>query len=438
MALQILAAADSTDLKYLKLEAAWILTNIAYGSEEVLRSLLTPQFIAVINNLLNSPTLDLVLLDQIMFLMGNISGTKAVRPDVLRHFDLVSVINRVIQNHQQIGKCFAKNYVWVASNLSEDAKALELQQIKGLAKIFHEFIECFNQRGSDNEEVLVDIVKGLSELAATDSSMALDWVSGVSFDKNGVIIATMVDLLSSKNEQLYQKALPFVGGILNSDNEVISQKCMLSGVVDKLTNLLYSANGRVIKETLWAFSNYCANGAAYSDQVLRSSAFYRCIVLTSSPNLDVREEAFYALTNALTCCKLEALREAFLANFNEAGHEHGQVIFALLQGLKVKTSRLVGHVLEALQRLLDSDQELKLQGHSTSVYHKMRDYEAPRYLESLTTHQSELVHSRATAIWELFHAYDQEFGDNDMEIADANEQHQAQPSTQYNGMQFTI
>lgn len=48
MALQILDAPDSPDLRFLKLEAAWILTNIAYGSEEVLKALMTPHFVAVV------------------------------------------------------------------------------------------------------------------------------------------------------------------------------------------------------------------------------------------------------------------------------------------------------------------------------------------------------------------------------------------------------
>lgn len=182
MALTVLAASDSGDLKYLKLEAAWILTNIAYGSAEVLRALLTPQFCAVINGVLNAPNLDIVLLDQVMFLMGNISGTASVREEVLRLFDLVGVIGRVLQGQATIGKAFARTYVWVARNLSEDVKALEPKQIKGLARIFYECIGSFRERGAENDDALIDIVKGLSTLSATSSSMALDWVSGVTFD----------------------------------------------------------------------------------------------------------------------------------------------------------------------------------------------------------------------------------------------------------------
>lgn len=128
-----------------------------------------------------------------------------------------------------------------------------------------------------------------------------------------------------------------------------------------------------------------------------------------------------------------------MAKFNEPEDEHGQVVYTLLQGLKVKTARLVAIILEALQRLLNSDQDFGVQGHSLSVYQKMRDLEAPRYLEALTTHPNEQIYSSAVAIYELYLGYDQEFGDNDMEIADSNDHMEAQSSSnQYNGMQFTI
>lgn len=47
--LQILQAPDSADLKYMKLEAAWILTNMAYGEQDVLTAILTPQVLDMIN-----------------------------------------------------------------------------------------------------------------------------------------------------------------------------------------------------------------------------------------------------------------------------------------------------------------------------------------------------------------------------------------------------
>jgi hypothetical protein len=63
LVLQILEAPSSPDMKYLKLEAGWILTNIAYGSEDVLSMLFTDQFIRVVNFILNEQPCDIQMVD---------------------------------------------------------------------------------------------------------------------------------------------------------------------------------------------------------------------------------------------------------------------------------------------------------------------------------------------------------------------------------------
>jgi hypothetical protein len=60
----------------MKLEAAWILTNIAYGKEDVLTALMTPQVMNLLNSLLENPNLDIQMLDQIIFLVAN----RALKP----------------------------------------------------------------------------------------------------------------------------------------------------------------------------------------------------------------------------------------------------------------------------------------------------------------------------------------------------------------------
>jgi len=86
------------EFKFLKLEAGWILTNVAYGSEQVQRMLITPEFVRIVNTLIQQQPVDLVLLDQLLFMLGNITGTdKEMRKIIRQNFDLVTVINNVLQ-----------------------------------------------------------------------------------------------------------------------------------------------------------------------------------------------------------------------------------------------------------------------------------------------------------------------------------------------------
>jgi len=52
----------------------------------------------------------------------------------------------------------------------------------------------------------------------------------------------MCDILLFKNEQFYHPALKYMGGILNSDDMRIVEKCVFNGLIDKVVNILYSPN----------------------------------------------------------------------------------------------------------------------------------------------------------------------------------------------------
>jgi len=175
--LQILSVPHSPDVKYMQLEAGWILTNLAFGSSDTLKLIFTPDFTRVINLLLAS--CDIVMLDQLMFLFGNITGTdKELRRMVRSFFDLPGVIIAVLENNKEVPKPFAKNYVWVANNLSQDYKYLSLKDFRALSTIFYEFIEYYKQ---NNQDELLDCVKGLCNLSATNDPQAIKWVSGINF-----------------------------------------------------------------------------------------------------------------------------------------------------------------------------------------------------------------------------------------------------------------
>ena len=73
---------------------------------------------------------------------------------------------------ETLPKCYAKNYIWIANNISFDAKSLQLEEIQGLTNIFYEFIEVF-QGSYDDELTLCEIVRGLMNLAKVEDEKSL-------------------------------------------------------------------------------------------------------------------------------------------------------------------------------------------------------------------------------------------------------------------------
>lgn len=190
------------------LEAGWILSNLAYGSEEQLTKLVQyggygkPGFVEIMTNLLNSQ--DLILIDQIMFLFGNITGTSPdLRASTRNNFDLLSVISGLM-NLGSLPKIFIKNYIWVATNISYDAKHLDQKDIRNLSKIFGNFLEVFKEQ--DDELALQDLVKGLSKLSEISDNENIEILNS----KPG-LIEMMCDLLSHKNIEISKSALRFIG-----------------------------------------------------------------------------------------------------------------------------------------------------------------------------------------------------------------------------------
>ena len=127
------------------------------------------------------------------------------------------MINQIIKVSSKLPQSFAKNYIWVANNLSQDAKQLPIHEIEGIMIIFCEFIEGFV--GND-EEALIEITKGLSNLSANDSEESLRLVCGLGLKNNlgGSLIGQMCELIGSKNVIIYMNAVRYIGGILSSDN----------------------------------------------------------------------------------------------------------------------------------------------------------------------------------------------------------------------------
>jgi len=52
--------------------------------------------------------------------------------------------------------------------------------------------------------------------------------------------------------------LKYVGGIMKSDNIAIINKCLEYGALDRIGNMLNNQNTAIVKNALWAFSNFVA------------------------------------------------------------------------------------------------------------------------------------------------------------------------------------
>ena len=86
-------------LRFLKLEATWILTNLCYGEDDEIQTILdfkfgqNQSFTTTMSSLLKQNFDDIAMVDQILFIMGNLLGSpKEIKRKIMADFDLVQIM----------------------------------------------------------------------------------------------------------------------------------------------------------------------------------------------------------------------------------------------------------------------------------------------------------------------------------------------------------
>ena len=97
----------------------------------------------------------------------------------------------------------------------------------------------------------------------------------------------------------------------------------------------------------------------------------------------------WALTNTITIGSEQTQRDAFLAtSTNHDDEDKTNIIYIMLMNLDMKCAKLVANIIEALYKMLKTDEFYHIQGNVSSVYYKMSQLELPQFLEKLTGHAS--------------------------------------------------
>jgi hypothetical protein len=125
------------------------------------------------------------------------------------------------------------------------------EQIFSLVSIFSDTISFH----LNNDEVLQDITKGLSKLSGSNNHKVLE----IAAAKHTGLFGIMCDLLCHKNQEVFKEALVYVGGIMSAEDEWTNKMMIQNDVIEKITNVMYSANSEVIKNGLWTLSNIVAS-----------------------------------------------------------------------------------------------------------------------------------------------------------------------------------
>jgi hypothetical protein len=118
----ILKAPDNIEpemIRYMKLEATWILTNISFGDEGVIETMLLEEYdlIKHFNLILESD--DHLMFDQVIWLIANIAATShALKKKMLSETYAIDEMYKKICKNGTIKKGHLKTIIWCICNLA--------------------------------------------------------------------------------------------------------------------------------------------------------------------------------------------------------------------------------------------------------------------------------------------------------------------------------
>ena len=167
---------------------------------------------------------------------------------------------------------------------------------------------------------------------------------------NQQLVIQIVQELSNDDFKVLSPALRAVGNfMLAENNNKIAENFLFHGVLDKFDSLLMNTNVNIIKETLWSLSNLAAGN---SENISRLFANDRIIsrlaaLINNNPNnnVDIKKEALWVITNALTCCDSHTYWEILDSSKDF-------IIDGLINALHLTDDKLIGNVLETFLRIL--------------------------------------------------------------------------------------
>ncbi|CAG9327688.1 unnamed protein product [Blepharisma stoltei] len=278
-------ALNFIDTKYeepLRVEASWILCNIAAGREDFSKFLLEQPALDKIFGLIDFNYSETSL--HLIWTLANLCCSMVAAEKLIK-IGVIDVIYELLAKPRKIPLEFKQTCIWCLCNITKKSEIYDPDTVERI-------LVCIgNSLIEENDNLIADCFWILGCLTKTENS-------NIRYVRDSKYISQAINGLKSDSDNVVQACMRLIGNVASGSVEDSLYLLKLK-VLDSLIYLAESKLPELLKDLYWTLSNIGASDVFQASEIMKHEIVHKIIEALLHEYLEVKKEAAHTISNML-------------------------------------------------------------------------------------------------------------------------------------------